>query len=77
MQTSVNGHVVAKTNVLLVNSPLPPNAAVELANMDLPQPHKALIYQHQIGTNAVVIKQQEIGQLEYEKDLLVDDFVRY
>jgi len=77
MQTSVNGHVVAKTNVLLANSPLPPNAAVELANMDLPQPHKALIYQHQTGTNAVVIKQQEIGQLEYEKDLLVDDFARY
>jgi len=77
MQTSVNGHTVAKTNVLLANSPLPENALAELENMNLPTPHKNTIYSHQTGTNPVIIKQKEIDELIFQKDLLVNDYVRY
>lgn len=77
IQTSVNGHTIAKTNVLLANSPLPENALVELENMNLPMPHKNTIYLYQSGTNPVILKQREIDGLVFQKELLVNDYVRY
>jgi len=77
MRTNVNGHTVAKTNVLLANSPLPENALSELAVMDLPAPHKTLIRQNQDGTNAVVQKKSEISQLTFEKDQMIGSYLRF
>ncbi|MFH2142066.1 MAG: M43 family zinc metalloprotease [Bacteroidota bacterium] len=77
MQTSVNGHVVAKTNVLLANSPLPPNARNELDNMLLPPPFKQLIEAEQQGTNAVIQKQEEISQLVFDREMVLNSVMRY
>jgi len=77
MRTNVNGHTVAKTNVLLANSPLPENALSELDVMDLPAPHKTLIRQNQDGTNAVVLKKSEISQLAFEKDQMIGSYLRF
>jgi len=77
MRTNVNGHTVAKTNVLLANSPLPENALSELDVMDLPAPHKTLIRQNQDGTNAVVQKKSEISQLTFEKDQMIGSYLRF
>ncbi|MDD2635759.1 MAG: C25 family cysteine peptidase [Bacteroidales bacterium] len=77
MRTNVNGHTVAKTNVLLANSPLPENALMELEVMNLPAPHKTLIRQNQDGTNAVVQKKSEISQLTFEKDQIIGSYLRF
>lgn len=77
MQTGVNGHVVAKTNVLAANSPLPPHALAELENMDLPAPHKNYLAQMQTGTNAVVLLKEEIGNIEFNKNLYINEYVSH
>lgn len=77
MQTGVNGHVIAKTNVLLASSPLPPNARAELETMDLPAPHKNYIEQMQTGTNAVIQLKDEIGNIEFDKNLIINDYISY
>ncbi len=77
MQTGVNGHVVAKTNVLAANSPLPPHALAELENMNLPAPHKNYLAQMQTGTNAVVLLKEEIGNIEFNKNLYINEYVSH
>jgi hypothetical protein len=77
MQTGVNGHIVAKTNVLAANSPLPPHALAELENMDLPAPHKNYLAQMQTGTNAVVLLKDEIGNIEFNKNLYINEYVSH
>lgn len=77
MQTGVNGHVVAKTNVLYANSPLPPHAKAALDNMILPPPFKNFLLQYQTGTNAVVQKQEEIGAVRFGRNLTLNGVIRY